>query len=251
MLGLPLLSVKDVSIVVFFSQSLLNIIGIFSGHQPFCLPHLNAHQQELATQMEAIIGDHDLLREELNKHRIHSQDKMPDFVHEFSLIDAWQTRTLTQVTKMVTQEADRARNVIRSVMEENQRRANSNIVAITEEFEQLKNRLSMLSEQLQERMKTSEYLEPDLREWQNQLSDIKKSSMTPLARTLAIVNNLTVRETRQIKINISNILDINYEDTERSEASNNRNKTISWVETIKEKVAQLNNNTNYDDEDAS
>jgi hypothetical protein len=213
--------VKDVSVVVFSSQTLLNIIGFFAGHQPFCLPHLNAHQQELAIQMEAIIGDHDLLREELNKSRMHSQDEMPNFVHEFSLIDAWQTRTLAQVTKLVTQEADRARNVIRTIMDKNQSRATSNTVAITEEFEQLKKRLSMLGEQLQERMKMSEYLEPDLRQWQNQLSDIKNSNVTPRVQTRAVVNKLIVRERRQIQINVSNILDIKSENADRLNSSSN------------------------------
>jgi hypothetical protein len=170
--------------------------------------------------MEAIIGDHDLLREELNKPRIYSQEEMPNFVHEFSLIDAWQTRTLEQVTKVVTQEADRARNVIRTVMKENKYRANFNTVAIAGEFEQLKKRLSMLGEQLQERMKMSEYLEPDLRQWQNQLSDIKNSNVTPRVQTRAVVNKLIVTERRQIQINVSNILDIKSENADRSELSN-------------------------------
>jgi hypothetical protein len=249
-LGLPLLSVKDVSVAGFSSQSLLNITEIFAGHQPFCFLHLSAHQQELAIQMEGIIGDHDLLREELNKPRIYSQEDMPNFVHEFSLIDAWQTHTLAQVTKVVTQEADRARNVIRTIMDENQRRATSNTVAITEEFERLKKRLAMLSEQLQERMKTSEYLEPDLRQWQNQLTDIKKCSVTPRVCTDAIVNKLIVRETRQININVSNILDINYEDAERSKASNNEKKTNSLGGTAKTKVTERYNSTTYRDEGA-
>jgi hypothetical protein len=208
------------------------LMGIFVGHQPFCLPHLNAHQQELAVQMEAIISEHDLLHEELKKPRIQSQDKMPNFVHEFGLIDTWQRRTLAQVTKIVTQEADRARSDIRTIIETNKYRANSNIAAITEEFERLKKRLTKLSEQLQEKMNTSEYLEPDLRQWQSELSDIKRSSITPRIQTRVIVNKLTVRETRQIQINASNILDVVSDDPERSEASNNNKKTNRSMEEM-------------------
>jgi hypothetical protein len=78
----------------------------------------------------------------------------------------------------------------------------------------------MLGEQLQERMKMSEYLEPDLRQWQNQLSDIKNSNVTPRVQTRAVVNKLIVTERRQIQINVSNILDIKSENADRSELSN-------------------------------
>ncbi len=92
-----------VSILYFFFQSSPKIIWLFAGQQPFCLPHLNTHQQQLATKMEEIVRDHDLLCEELDKHRIHSVLEMPNFAHEVTLIDACQTRTLAQVTKIIIQ----------------------------------------------------------------------------------------------------------------------------------------------------
>ncbi len=47
-------------------------------------------------------------------------------------------------------------------MEENRHRAYAIEAAIAEDFDRLKKRLTTLGEQLQERMKTSDYLEPDL-----------------------------------------------------------------------------------------
>jgi len=231
----------DVSILCFFFQFSREIICLFVGQQPFCLSHLNNHQQQLAIQMEEIVRDHDLLYEELNKHRIHSESEMPDFVHEFTFIDAWETRTLAQATKIITQEADRARTVIRLVMEENRYRAYAIEVAIAEDFDRLKKSLGTLGEQLQERMKTNDYLEPDLHQWNTELSEIKGFSLAPQVPIRVIVNKLVVRETRQIQIDAANVLDIKYEDAERTKASNHVNETRRLVDTMKEKAAEVYN----------
>jgi hypothetical protein len=175
--------------------------------------------------MENIVRDHDLLHEELKKSCIQPVYKLPDFANELSLIDAWETHTLAYVTKIINQEADRARNVVRSIINENRDRMQAVEIAISEKFDQLKKRLAMLSDQLQERMKTSDYLEPDLLQWNTELSDIKRLCITPQASTHRIVNKITVTETKQTKIDISNTLDIKHEDEDRSNIPNHVNQT--------------------------
>lgn len=183
------------------------------------------HQQQLNTQMENIVRDHDLLHKELKKPCIQSLYKVPDFVDELSLINAWEARTLAYVTKIINQEADRARNIVHSIINENHDCVQAVEIAISEEFDQLQKRLAMLSDQLQERMKTSDYLEPDLLQWNTELSNIKRLSITPQASTDRIVNKITVRETKQTKIDISNTLDIKHQYENRSNTQNHVNQT--------------------------
>ncbi|UJR18905.1 hypothetical protein I4U23_022033 [Adineta vaga] len=70
--------------------------------------------------MEGIVHIHDLLLEELNEHCSPLVHELLTFARELSLIDAWQIRTLAQATNQITQEANRARNIVRQAIEENQ-----------------------------------------------------------------------------------------------------------------------------------
>ncbi|UJR08760.1 hypothetical protein I4U23_013017 [Adineta vaga] len=185
-------------------------------NQSFCLPHLTTHHQQLTIQMEALISIHDLLHEELDKPHDTLTGDLPTYVREFNLIDTWKDRTIAQITKQITQEADRTRNVIRQIMEENQRRVDADITAITKGFKQLKDRLSTISEQLQARMRSGDYLEPDIHRWNIALDDIKRWNVTLQTAKPLVVDRLIMGEMKQIHIDASNVLSIEYEKLEHA-----------------------------------
>jgi hypothetical protein len=191
--------------------------------------------------MNEIVRIHDLLHEELNGDHTVLVYESRNFAHELSLIGAWQMRTLTQATKQIAQEADRARNIVHQIIEENRHRIVANEIALSEDFERLKKRLTMLSEQLHVRTKTNDYLEPDLHQWDNELSSIRILSLAPPVWKHVIINKLVFKEIRQIKIDISNILDIDYEDANRTKALNYEYQAKYLVETVKEKVSEAGN----------
>jgi hypothetical protein len=99
----------------------------------------------------------------------------------------------------------------------------------------------MLSEQVQVRTKTNDYLEPDLHQWDNELSSIRILSLAPPVSKHVIINKLVLKEIRQIKIDVSNIPDIEYEDADRTKALNYEHPAKCLVETVKEKVPEADN----------
>lgn len=146
----------DVSIVVFLNLH-LSLLKFLIGHRSFCLSHLNDHQQQLLGQMDILFHKHNLLREQLSKNRVHSDNEMPEFLQEFTGIDSWERNTLAYMSKIISAEAERARDVIRQIIAENRQRISANEAATSEELDRLKTRLEILSKQLQARIETKDF----------------------------------------------------------------------------------------------
>ena len=183
--------------------------------------------------MEKLLHDHNLLREKLNSHRNHSEDRVPDFSYELILIDAWETGALAQMRKIIRAEAERAREVIRHITRENQHLIFLNNVALSEELDRLKNLLTVLGKQLQARMETMDYLESDLRQWQTQLKDISESSLASSVQLPHIINKIYIGETRQTQIDVSNVLGIVYVDKEGNRATVNSSEENDLMQATK------------------
>lgn len=175
--------------------------------------------------MENIVTDHDLLREEIEKDRTQSAFELPEFTRELKLIDAWENGTLAYITKLINTEAERARNVVRAVMNENRERVYAMESTISEEFDQLKKRLGILSEQIQEKIKNGDYLEPDLHRWSTELNDIKRLNTISQVSTPTIISKLIIGETKKIRLDVLNTLDIQYPEEESSISLEHVNRT--------------------------
>ena len=206
------------------------------------MAHLNEHHQQLSGHVELLLQKHDLLRDQLNRRRIHSADKMPDFSHEFTAIDSWERNASAHMNEMINAEVERVRNVIRRIIEENHHRTSTNEAAISEEFDRLKNLLETLSKQLQTRMKTMDFLEPDLQQWETQLKDIARSSLAPQVHRQKIIDKLYVRQARRVDIDISNTLGIMFEDAnETYVVSNNIHQENDPTHATKEHDSEVFN----------
>lgn len=160
--------------------------------------------------MEMLFHDHNILRDELNSHVHHSEDKGPDFSHELNRIDAWEKDTLSQIERIIRAEAERARQVIHQITRDNQYLLFHKNASLLEELNRLKNLLTALGSRLQARMETMDYSELDLREWQAELKKISESSSAPQSQLSKIINKVSIKETTPIPINFLYMLDIVY-----------------------------------------
>lgn len=127
--------------------------------QSFCIKHIIEHREELATQLEDIGQEHDLLRRDLIQENL---------VHPLSIrIDEWEQESITRIQVI----AEAARADLRQLLDQTK-----NDVKIS---------LDKMTNEMQSCREINDYTEIDLLRWIEQLKELRKLSERQLAVELS------------------------------------------------------------------
>jgi uncharacterized UBP type Zn finger protein len=134
-------------------------IAICSGcQQQFCVKHFIEHRQELATQMDHVGQQHDLLQRDLTTENIEHP--------LLSRIDDWEQTSIQKIRKA----AEEARLNLRKHLD------NTNLDNIKN---QLKTSLDQLTKDFQSSRETDDYTEIELKKWIEQLEELRRQLEKP------------------------------------------------------------------------
>jgi hypothetical protein len=125
--------------------------GIFTCdgcQQSFCRKHSDEHRQELATLMDNVGQEHDVLQRDINREA---------GVHPLlSRIDAWERESIDKIQQVA-----------------NQARVDLNQL-INQKKQELKTTMTKLTNELQSSRESEDYTELDLKKWIDQLNDFRQ-----------------------------------------------------------------------------
>ena len=134
--------------------------------QSFCIKHIIEHREELATQLEDIGQEHDLLRRDLIQENL---------VHPLLVaIDEWEQESITRIQVV----AEAARADLRQLLDLT--RTN------------LKVSLDKMTNDMQSCREVNDYTEIDLQRWTEELKELRKLSERQLAVEMAEDENRSV-----------------------------------------------------------
>jgi hypothetical protein len=150
-------------------------IAICSGcQQQFCVKHFIEHRQELATQMDQIGQQHDLLRRDLSK-------EIPD--HPLlARINTWEQESITKIQVA----AEVARADLRQILDRTKTELKTMVDKLTSEF--------------QSSQELDDYTEIDLEKWMKKLKELRATLETPVNGSI-LSDNFSQASIRLIKIN--------------------------------------------------
>ncbi|CAF2566185.1 unnamed protein product [Rotaria sp. Silwood2] len=150
-------------------------IAICSGcQQQFCVKHFIEHRQELATQMDHIGQQHDLLRRDLLKEI--SEHPL------LSRIDTWEQESITKIQVA----AEVARVDLRELIDRTK--------------DELKTSVDKITSEIQSSQELDDYTEIDLKKWLNKLKEFQMRLETPVNIDI-LFNNHSQSSIDLIKIN--------------------------------------------------
>ncbi|CAF4296785.1 unnamed protein product [Didymodactylos carnosus] len=121
-------------------------------HLSCCKRHFDEHRQQLASQFDKVIYEHDVLQELLNPKSSTNNNKTDDLLQK---IDHWEIETI-QNAKYAAQ---RAREKVKQLMKH--------------PSEQIQKEFSLITNELKQSTQDDDYLEPDFERWSQQLRDLK------------------------------------------------------------------------------
>ena len=124
--------------------------------QSFCLNHLLEHRQQLTKQLDEIQMTRDLFRQTLIEHINNSHDHL--LINE---INRWQQDSIDLITKT----AEEARQKVHKYLN----RYSS----------EMEKKLNELTEQLRESRKENDFMERDLQQWNQQLTQMSEELVKP------------------------------------------------------------------------
>lgn len=124
-------------------------VATCSGCQQwFCAKHFNTHRQELATEMDHLGEEHDLLHRDLSQN---------DDAHEMlSRVRDWEQRSIMKIQAA----AEQARMDIQKYLEHNK--------------QQMQISLSRVTDELRSCRQSDDYTEIDLMKWLKQMKEIRE-----------------------------------------------------------------------------
>jgi hypothetical protein len=126
-------------------------VGIFTCdgcQQSFCRKHADEHRQELATQMDVIGQEYDVIQRDINR----ETDEHP----LLRRIDAWERETINKIHQVANQ-------------------ARTELNQLTSETKQeLRTIMNILTNELQSSRESEDYTELDLKRWINQLNELRQ-----------------------------------------------------------------------------
>ncbi|CAF3868788.1 unnamed protein product [Rotaria sp. Silwood1] len=137
--------------------------------QNFCLTHANEHRQSLNKQMdEEVIILHDQLKQNLNENT--AKPRQHPLMKQ---IDEWEQRSIEKIQ----QTANDARKHLLNVIEQH--------------MDNIKNSLTLLTQQLSKLRDDDAFLEIDIKEWKEKLTEFKKEMDAPETIKIRQDNNIS------------------------------------------------------------
>jgi hypothetical protein len=124
--------------------------------QDFCSDHVTDHRQELSKQLDEIVVNRDLFRETLTE-----QTVKPEEHPLMKQINAWEHDSINKIR----QTADETRQII--------------FTLTTEYIKQLEVKLTILTNELRRARQENDFFEIDLRQWNDQLTQLKNELNGP------------------------------------------------------------------------
>jgi tRNA uridine 5-carbamoylmethylation protein Kti12 len=124
--------------------------------QDFCFDHVTDHRQELSKQLDEVEVNRDLFRQTLTE-----QTVKPEEHPLMKQINAWEHDSINKIR----QTAEDTRQII--------------FTHITEYIKQLEVKLRILTDQLRRARQENDFFEMDLRQWNEQLTQLKKELNGP------------------------------------------------------------------------
>ncbi|CAF1599270.1 unnamed protein product, partial [Adineta ricciae] len=150
--------------------------------QSFCFKHLTDHRQQLSQQFDEIQMTRDLLRQTLTEYSNNSQ-KHP-LINE---IDRWEQHSI---------------NLIRKTAEEARQKMQKHT---TEHLSKMEKKLNDLTKQLREGREDDDFVEIDLQQWNQQLTQINEELLKP--------TNIKVKQSSTPLITMINVEIVDKETT--------------------------------------
>lgn len=123
--------------------------------QWFCTKHFTEHRQELASEMDHLVEEHDLLQQDLSQH---------DGTHALlSRVNDWEQIAI----KRIQAAAEQARADLKNYFDDDR--------------QQLKSSLHPVTEKLKLGRQSDDYTEIDLKHWLKRINEIRQMHETSLA----------------------------------------------------------------------
>lgn len=182
--------------------------GIFTCdgcQQSFCRRHSDEHRQELATQMDSIGQEHDVLQREINKE--------VDVHPILSRIDVWERESINKIQQVAKEARDDLNQLINQTKQE------------------FKTTMNKLTNELQASSESEDYTEIDLKKWNNQLNELREE-LEQSINTYLLDDNDQQSTIRLIRMRASRQLHSSPQPIRASEQSlqNNQNLVLATQE---------------------
>jgi DNA repair exonuclease SbcCD ATPase subunit len=119
--------------------------------KPFCKLHHQEHRKLIENDFNGLIEQHNTLRQNLYNENDNSRTSKL-----LKMIDDWEKETITNIKATAAAKKTRLTQII------------------NEEKDQLKNKFKVMTDELKTNQPSSDYVEPDIQEWQKQISECKQ-----------------------------------------------------------------------------
>lgn len=141
---------------------------------PFCYNHMESHRQELSKQLDNIEVTRDLLQQTLIE-----QTEEPQTHALIKQIDEWERDSIDKIRRT----ADNARRIL--------------LRHTTKQLKTLDIKLDQISNQLRKSRLEHDFIEPDLRQWNEKLIQLKEelnnpSYMKVIYESIPLINKVSV-----------------------------------------------------------
>ncbi|CAF1202501.1 unnamed protein product [Didymodactylos carnosus] len=185
--------------------------------QTFCRKDLNEHRQQLSTQLDTIIREHDFLKQNMEQTCDATTSKL------FDEIDKWEMEWM----KKVKMAADRAREEVRDIVAEP------------------KKELKRIADEIRPRMAEEDFVEYDLDRWMGEINQLTVD-MKGMSSTIVVESGDESEWKRMIKVRTMEHQSHVFKSPQRSEKRDSEVKQLDFNKLKDRSQRQIKVDENYE-----
>ncbi|CAF0731783.1 unnamed protein product, partial [Didymodactylos carnosus] len=151
----------------------------------FCKIHFFEHRQQLKSELECVIYEHDMLNQQYFKSS--SQNNTENELKLFNIINEWENDTMSKIRLAAEQFRQRFQQVI------------------GEKKEKVRKEFQTINHELRTRQNVNDYVESDLSRWKDELTELKeKLEMIPTSIKISTEISDRLNWSSMVQINDTN-----------------------------------------------